>query len=95
MLELVREQTHVLSIASKIHSEVEGTLHNRQREFYLRQQLKAIRSELGEEVGLDGGFSSACSRYCFCFVLFVQEDCCFPFWGFMCYFQYGSPQYIM
>lgn len=49
MLELVREQTHVLSIASKIHSEVEGKLNSRHREYYLRQQLKAIRSELGEE----------------------------------------------
>ncbi len=50
MLELVREQTRVLSIASKILSEVEGKLNSRHREFYLRQQLKAIRSELGEEV---------------------------------------------
>lgn len=50
MLELVREQTRVLSIASKIHSEVEGKLNSRHREYYLRQQLKAIRSELGEEV---------------------------------------------
>lgn len=50
VLELVREQTRVLSIASKIHSEVEGKLNSRHREYYLRQQLKAIRSELGEEV---------------------------------------------
>lgn len=50
MLELVREQTRVLSIASKIHSEVEGKLNSRHRDYYLRQQLKAIRSELGEEV---------------------------------------------
>lgn len=49
VLEFVREQTHVLSIASKIHSEVEGKLNSRHREYYLRQQLKAIRSELGEE----------------------------------------------
>lgn len=52
VLELVREQTRVLSIASKIHSEVEGKLNSRHREYYLRQQLKAIRSELGEEVRL-------------------------------------------
>ncbi|CAM9781125.1 unnamed protein product, partial [Hapterophycus canaliculatus] len=51
VLELVREQTRVLSIASKIHSEVEGKLNSRHREYYLRQQLKAIRSELGEEGG--------------------------------------------
>lgn len=42
----------MLSIASKIHSEVEGKLNSRHREYYLRQQLKAIRSELGEEVGV-------------------------------------------
>ena len=52
VLELVREQTRVLSIASKIHSEVEGKLNSRHREYYLRQQLKAIRSELGEEVAV-------------------------------------------
>lgn len=70
MLELVREQTHVLSIASKIHSEVEGKLHHGQREFYLRQQLKAIRSELGEEVGLNEGFLVGLLSFVFlfCFV---------------------------
>ncbi|CAN0083377.1 unnamed protein product, partial [Ectocarpus sp. 4 AP-2014] len=55
VLELVREQTRVLSIASKINSEVEGKLNSRHREYYLRQQLKAIRSELGEEGGSSEG----------------------------------------
>lgn len=107
VLELVREQTHVLSIASKINSEVEGKLHNRQREFYLRQQLKAIRSELGEEVRLDEGFSRrpALVRVFILFCVYgvmewvtYGEVCCLPFFVFCFAFfsvQFAAVYYVV
>ncbi|KAI9592241.1 Lon protease C-terminal proteolytic domain-containing protein [Syncephalis fuscata] len=47
--ELLTRQIHALSISQKIHSTVEGNLSKKQREFYLRQQLEAIKEELGEK----------------------------------------------
>jgi ATP-dependent Lon protease len=46
-------QREVLELKSKIQSEVEGTFGQAQREQILREQLKAIRRELGE--GEEGG----------------------------------------
>jgi ATP-dependent Lon protease len=48
---LVREQ-ELLELRSKIQTQVQGQLSQSQREFYLREQLKAIQKELGE--GDDG-----------------------------------------
>jgi ATP-dependent Lon protease len=44
---LTREQ-ELLELRGKIQSEVKGQLQQSQREFYLREQLKAIQKELGE-----------------------------------------------
>jgi ATP-dependent Lon protease len=41
-------QLHILELGSKIQSQVKGDMEKSQREYYLRQQLKAIREELGE-----------------------------------------------
>jgi ATP-dependent Lon protease len=40
-----------LELGSKIQSEVQDGIGKSQREYYLREQLKAIRKELGEEEG--------------------------------------------
>ncbi len=41
-------QLHILELGSKIQSQARGDMEKGQREYYLRQQLKAIREELGE-----------------------------------------------
>lgn len=46
---LVNHQVEILELGSKIQSQVKGDMDKSQREYYLRQQLKAIRQELGEE----------------------------------------------
>ena len=51
--EMLQKQVEVLKISKKIQNQVEGNLKNSQREYYLRQQLKAIQKELGE--GKDEG----------------------------------------
>jgi ATP-dependent Lon protease len=52
-LEYVNEQlareVELLELRQKIQSQVQGQLSQSQREFYLREQLKAIQKELGEE----------------------------------------------
>ncbi|CAO3630117.1 unnamed protein product [Cunninghamella blakesleeana] len=45
----MQRQLHVLQISQQVQSTVEGKLNKQQREFYLRQQLEAIRQELGYE----------------------------------------------
>ncbi len=46
--ELLARELELISIGSKIQSQVESEMDKGQREFYLRQQLKAIQDELGE-----------------------------------------------
>jgi len=46
--QLVNYQLEILEIGNKIQSQVKGDMEKQQREYYLRQQLKAIKEELGE-----------------------------------------------
>ena len=45
---LVNRELELLELGAKIQSDVQTDLEQGQREFFLRQQLKAIREELGE-----------------------------------------------
>ncbi|MDJ0666603.1 MAG: endopeptidase La [Desulfobacterales bacterium] len=45
---MVSRQLEILELGNKIQSQVKGDMEKSQREYYLRQQLKAIREELGE-----------------------------------------------
>jgi ATP-dependent Lon protease len=46
---LVKYQQEVLELGHKIQSQVKGSMDKQQREYYLHQQLKAIKEELGEK----------------------------------------------
>ena len=46
------EALEVLRVSRRISSEVKGEMNKNQREFFLRQQLKAIRKELGDDEAL-------------------------------------------
>ncbi len=46
--QMVNYQIDILEIGSKIQTQVKGGMEKQQREYYLRQQLKAIQEELGE-----------------------------------------------
>jgi len=46
---LLNKELQILELGSKIQSEVQGEISKTQREYYLREQLKAIKKELGEE----------------------------------------------
>ena len=47
--QLVNYQLEILELGNKIQSQVKGDMDKRQREYYLREQLKAIKEELGEK----------------------------------------------
>lgn len=62
-VELLTRQIHVLKISQKVHDNVEGKLNKKQREFYLRQQMAAIKEELGEkDAGEDDEMTAIESR---------------------------------
>lgn len=46
---LVNHQVEILELGNKIQSQVKDDIDKSQREYFLRQQLKAIKKELGEE----------------------------------------------
>ncbi len=46
---MANHQLEILELGNKIQSQVKGDIDKSQREYYLRQQLKAIREELGEK----------------------------------------------
>ncbi|MCX7012571.1 MAG: endopeptidase La [Candidatus Sumerlaeota bacterium] len=49
ILEILNRERQVLEIGSKIQSEVKTKMDKSQREYVLREQMKAIRHELGED----------------------------------------------
>ena len=48
LLTLLSREKEILSLGKKIKSDVHDKMSKSQREFYLRQKLKAIKKELGE-----------------------------------------------
>jgi len=50
IMDLLNHEQEVMDVESRIQAEVKGELDKRQREFILREQLRAIQKELGEEV---------------------------------------------
>ena len=47
--EILARELEVMELGSKIQSEVQNEMDKTQREYFLREQLKAIQQELGEE----------------------------------------------
>ena len=46
---ILSRELEVFELGSKIQSQVQSEMEKGQREYFLRQQLKAIQAELGEE----------------------------------------------
>ena len=49
LTELLKKEVEVLEMSRKIQSEAQGEMEKMQREYFLREQMKAIQKELGEE----------------------------------------------
>lgn len=52
LLQMLGREVRVLELTSKVQNEVNAELSKSQRDYYLREQLKAIQRELGEDDGL-------------------------------------------
>ena len=50
LVRVLSEEVEILKLERKIESEVKSQVQRNQREFYLNEQLKAIRRELGQDV---------------------------------------------
>ena len=50
---LLNKELQILELGSKIQSDVQGELNKTQRQYFLREQLKAIKKELGEYEDVD------------------------------------------
>ncbi|MFM7204392.1 MAG: endopeptidase La [Myxococcota bacterium] len=48
VIALLTKELQVLELSSKIQTEVKGEMEKAQREYFLREQLKAVQKELGE-----------------------------------------------
>ena len=51
LLSIMQRELEVLAVSQDIREEAQSEMEKTQREYYLRQQLKAIQKELGEEEG--------------------------------------------
>ena len=52
LLPMLHREREVLSLSSKIQAEVATSISKSQRDYFLREQLRVIRRELGEEEGI-------------------------------------------
>lgn len=49
LTQIMKKEIEVLELGRKIQSEAQGEMERMQRDFYLREQIKAIQKELGDE----------------------------------------------
>lgn len=49
LTQLMKKEIEVLELGRKIQTEAQGEMERMQREFYLREQIKAIQKELGDD----------------------------------------------
>src|SRR5204863_1446073 len=55
LIDLLQRELAVRELGRKIATDTEERLSKKQREFYLREQLRSIQKELGEDEGGEGG----------------------------------------
>src|SRR5699024_6075918 len=53
LLKLIADEKKVLNLEKKIGQRVRSSMEKTQKEYYLREQLKAIQKELGETDGIE------------------------------------------
>jgi len=51
---ILEKEIELLEIEEQIHRRVRGQMDKNQRDYFLREQLKALKHELGEEEGFEG-----------------------------------------
>ncbi|GEK34934.1 endopeptidase La [Kurthia sibirica] len=54
LLQRIANEQEILNVEKKIHSKVKRSVEKSQKDFYLREQMKAIQEELGDQEGKPG-----------------------------------------
>ncbi|MTT31727.1 endopeptidase La [Terrilactibacillus sp. BCM23-1] len=62
LISLLADEHEILSIEKKIGQQVKKSMERTQKEYYLREQMKAIQKELGEREGREGEAESLRSQ---------------------------------
>ena len=62
LMTILAREIDVLSLERDIHEQVQNQIEDNQREYYIREQIKALQNELGEG-GFDGTDESEIQRY--------------------------------
>ena len=57
LLDILAKETDVLKIEQEINEKIQDSMMQNQREFYLREQMRTISEELGEEPSLEQDFN--------------------------------------
>ncbi len=55
---MLREQTEIVKLQKDIHQKVKGRVDKNQREYYISEQMKVLRTELGEDPESDDDIDS-------------------------------------
>ena len=64
LIVLIREEAELLDCEMKIHKKVRSNLNQNQKEYYLREQVRVIREELGESDEADEYFDKIMALKC-------------------------------
>jgi len=62
LLQIIYQETEILEIEKDINAKVRKQIDKIQKEYYLREQMKAIQSELGDKEGITGEVEEYKSR---------------------------------
>ncbi len=54
VIDLLNEEIQVLTLQKDIYAKVKGSIDQHQKEYFLKEQMKAIQEELGGKEGIDG-----------------------------------------
>ena len=64
LIALIREEAELLDCEMKIHKKVRSNLNQNQKEYYLREQIRVIREELGDSDDTDEYFDKISALKC-------------------------------
>lgn len=63
LLSILSREIDVITLEQQIHEQVRSAIEDNQREFYLREQIKALQNELGSMSGDDGSDENEIQNY--------------------------------
>ncbi|MBQ9374879.1 MAG: endopeptidase La [Ruminococcus sp.] len=63
LMSILSREIDVISLEQQIHEQVRASIEDNQREFYIREQIKALQNELGNMTGEESGDDNEIQSY--------------------------------